>query len=263
MRPDNAACRSPARPLPTALPNFWRRFGAVFGFGLIGIAALAASLPARLSALALPQPLATLPPSALVALSLVNPLVLLLLASLAGALCAHRAGLHSAAAGTTRWPTAREWLLAIGSGVALGAAITAMDYAWARAMHGEWAQAGGAASATMPQLLLGILYGGLTEEVLMRWGLMALLAWGLQRWLGRSRATVFAALLAALVFAAAHLPALAAAQELTGALVARTLALNALAGLLYGGWFWRRGLETAMAAHGATHLGFWLVASAL
>lgn len=248
---------------PTAaLPSFGRRFGAVFGLGLIGIAALAASLPGRLAAIVLPDSLATLPPAAIVALSLINPLLLLLLASLAGGACAHRANLHSAVAGTTAWPTARQWLAALASGVALGLLIAILDAAWARAAPGQWAQAGGPAAATASQLLLGVFYGGLAEEVLLRWGLMALLAWGLQRLLGRRAAVATALVLAALAFAAGHLPALLAAQhELTPQSVARTLALNALAGLLYGGWFWRRGLETAMAAHAATHLGFWLAAS--
>jgi membrane protease YdiL (CAAX protease family) len=61
---------------------------------------------------------------------------------------------------------------------------------------------------------------------------------------------------AALVFAAGHLPALAAMVEPTPALVARTLALNAIAGLVYGWLFLTRGLEAAMLAHGATHVGF-------
>lgn len=249
-------------PLP-ALPSFGRRFGAVFGLGLVGIAALAASLPARMAAIALPESLAALPPTAVVALSLVNPLVLLLLASLAGAAGAHRAGLYSAAAGTMAWPSVRQWLAALASGVALGLLVAMLDAAWARAAPGQWTQAAGPAAATGGQLLLGVLYGGLTEEVLLRWGLMALLAWGLQRLLGRTAAVAAALVLAALAFAAGHLPALLAAQQdLTAPLVARTLALNALAGLLYGGWFWRRGLEPAMAAHAATHLGFWLAASA-
>ncbi|WBX99954.1 CPBP family glutamic-type intramembrane protease [Ramlibacter tataouinensis] len=245
-------------------PSFARRFGAVFGLGLLGVAALATHLAPRLPAMPLPESLAGLPSAAILALSLLNPLILLLLASLAGAAVAHRTGLHSAAAGTTRWPAARQWTAALASGVALGLLIAAVDAAWARAVQVPWIPAGGPQAAGAGPLLLGVFYGGLAEEVLMRWGLMALAAWALQRWLGRGPALAVAAVFAALAFAAGHLPALLAAQqELTGALVARTLALNATAGLLYGWWFGRHSLEAAMAAHAATHLGFWLAASAL
>ncbi len=99
----------------------------------------------------------------------------------------------------------------------------------------------------------------------MRWGLMSLFAWALHRTLARRVASVpgavvmTAAPLSALVFAAGHRPALAALTELTPAAVARTLALNTVAGLVYGWPFWRRNLEAAMTAHAATHLGFALL----
>jgi membrane protease YdiL (CAAX protease family) len=57
------------------------------------------------------------------------------------------------------------------------------------------------------------------------------------------------------LFAAGHLPAVAAQLDLTPAIVARTLVLNGVAGLLYGWLFWRRHLEAAMVAHACTHLG--------
>ena len=65
-----------------------------------------------------------------------------------------------------------------------------------------------------------------------------------------------AALVSALVFAAGHLPALMQISEPTAPLIARTLTLNAAAGLFYGFCFWRWGLESAMLAHASTHVGF-------
>jgi len=59
----------------------------------------------------------------------------------------------------------------------------------------------------------------------------------------------------AAIFAVAHLPTLGQSVELTGPIVARTLGLNALAGLAYGWLFWRRSLESAMLAHATTHAG--------
>jgi membrane protease YdiL (CAAX protease family) len=105
---------------------------------------------------------------------------------------------------------------------------------------------------------MGVLYGGVAEEVMLRWGAMSLIAWALVSLLRSQARTVSMALavaVAALLFAAGHLPALAAQVDLTPAMVARTLMLNGVAGLLYGWLFWRRHLEAAMVAHACTHLG--------
>nr|WP_255346143.1 CPBP family glutamic-type intramembrane protease [Pseudoxanthomonas sp. GW2] len=105
---------------------------------------------------------------------------------------------------------------------------------------------------------MGPLYGGLAEEVIARWGVMSLLAWGLARVWGERRqrlALVLAVVVSALAFGAAHLPMLAAQIDLSPAIVARTLVLNALGGVVYAVVFIRHGLEAAMAAHASTHLG--------
>lgn len=109
--------------------------------------------------------------------------------------------------------------------------------------------------------VMGVLYGGLTEELLMRWGLMSFLARLLQRLRGESgpagdaSVTMGSALtLAAFLFGVGHLPALAALVTLTPALVIRTILLNMSGGLIFGYLFWRESLEAAMVAHGGSHV---------
>lgn len=63
-----------------------------------------------------------------------------------------------------------------------------------------------------------------------------------------------AIVISAILFGIGHLPALAASFGLTPALVVRTVALNAIAGLGLGWLFWRRPLETAMVAHMTFHV---------
>lgn len=110
------------------------------------------------------------------------------------------------------------------------------------------------------QRLLASLYGGITEEVLLRLGLFSVLAFGLAAVLRRvGRPLPEPALwgvnvVVGLVFAAGHLPALAAVAELTGPAVVRTLVLNLIASLVFGWLYWRRGLTAAMAAHLAADL---------
>ncbi len=103
------------------------------------------------------------------------------------------------------------------------------------------------------QGFLAAFYGGINEELLMRLGLMTLLAWAGAKITRRRRpgAGVFwtANVLAALLFGAGHLPTLAALAPLTTIVVVRTLLLNGIAGMLFGWLYWRRGLLAAMASH--------------
>jgi membrane protease YdiL (CAAX protease family) len=112
------------------------------------------------------------------------------------------------------------------------------------------------------QLIAGLLYGGITEEVMLRWGMMTFIVWVIWRRFQKGRphpsaGAVWAAiLLAAVLFGIGHLPATAAFAPLDGMLVVRTVALNALGGVLFGWLFWRRHLEAAMVAHASAHVGF-------
>jgi membrane protease YdiL (CAAX protease family) len=219
---------------------------------------LAAVLIGLLGVIALPF-LATLPPGIPPLAALANPAILLVLMALAGAWAAPRAGVTSALilGSPSRWQGLVRWALV---GLAAGYAVAFADHATAPlwAVDGsETLRAGRAAG----DILLGVLYGGMTEEVIFRWGLLSLLAVGLARLLPREAALWAAVGIAALAFALAHLPALALqAEALTLPLLGRTLLWNALLGLLYGWAMLRQGLEAAVLAHMATHLGFALSA---
>jgi membrane protease YdiL (CAAX protease family) len=112
-----------------------------------------------------------------------------------------------------------------------------------------------------PPLYARVLYGGITEEVLLRWGLMTLFAWLAWRFLQRRRGTITPGLMwlaiaaSAVLFGVGHLPVAAyLLGSLTPSLAAFVVGLNASFGLLFGWLFWRRGLESAIVAHALTHL---------
>ena len=119
----------------------------------------------------------------------------------------------------------------------------------------------GLAGRYEPPLLARLLYGGVTEEVLFRWGVMTSLTWLMWRILQGSMGDVRSAYVSiaivatALLFALGHLPV---AHYFLGGLTASTLSwvigANMSLGLLFGWLFWRRGLESAMVAHAMTHL---------
>lgn len=112
-------------------------------------------------------------------------------------------------------------------------------------------------------LAVRLLYGGVTEEILLRWGLMSLLAWGLWRvWRGRpghlpAAAAWIAIGLSALLFGIAHLPATFSlfGERATDA-VLPVLAANTAFGVVAGVLYWRRGLEAAILGHVLAHAGF-------
>jgi hypothetical protein len=243
----------------TRMTTFLRRFLPVWGAGLAGVAGLA-FLP-------LP-PLAESAPTSTSGLSgwavLAGPALLVSLGAALGAAFAHRAGLGSRLAGTTSGPFVAAGL---GWGLAVAAAVGMADAAIAPALGDAWAAARtrAEASAGLPALAASLLYGGIAEEVMLRWGLAASLAFasaqaaravGGRRFADGPWPARIGIAVAAVAFGAGHLPALAAEVTPTPLLALRTVALNAAAGLVYGWLAWRRGLEAAFTAHATTHAGW-------
>jgi hypothetical protein len=248
----------------TREPGFARRFPAVWAIGVIGLLALLTQEPPGQLVEATPA-LRELPDAVLRLLLLVNPLILLTVAAAVGAGCAHRVGLRSALAGAAE--ARADVPTAVAIGLVLAAVLASADAMLAEHLGPAWRQVVAASEAQpwLPRLALGVLYGGLTEEVLLRWGVMSLVVWAVSRLtrracdaVGRPRHGVvwIGIATSAAVFAVGHLPALSQNVDLSGPIVARTLVLNGLAGLAYGWLFWRRGLESAMLAHATTHVGF-------
>ncbi len=115
-------------------------------------------------------------------------------------------------------------------------------------------------------LVVRVLYGGLTEEILIRWGLMTVITWGAWRLFQRNRpkpsgAIVWAAIgVSAMIFGASHVPALAPAMPtLSGVAVAYVTFANAGFGVVAGWLFWRHGLEAAIIAHVLAHVLAYLI----
>lgn len=245
-------------PLSKTTRPLWRRVGTLVAVGLPGVATLLWQ-PIPVALLQAQPELAQMPLWRLKLLGLLNPTALLFVAALCGAVAAHRVGLRSFLAGTAGTADAkRGWGLAAALGLLASASLVALDAVLAPWVGPAWEQFLSQASQPTPRgLLMGVLYGGITEEILMRWGLMGGLAWALWTLGGKRRpapALAMAALMASAAFGAAHLPALAAQVELTNAIVVRTLALNGLAGLIYAWVFWRHHLEAAMLSHACSHL---------
>lgn len=242
---------------------------ALFILGMTGVVALAAySVPSLRS---IPE-LQGLSFPLLLLFAAANSTILLAVFVLLGAATAPRIGLRSH---VYAWVTGRnsEWnqfrdslRTSIGLGVALFAVIGILDVLFALFVQLETGTVVSDAESLRvlaESIPMRLLYGGITEELLLRWGLMAPVAWLI--WRGRVRLGIFtespsdgtmwaAVVVSAVLFGIGHLPALAASFELTPALVVRTVVLNTIGGLGFGWLFWRRSLETAMVAHMMFHV---------
>lgn len=116
---------------------------------------------------------------------------------------------------------------------------------------------------TLISLLFSMLYGGIIEEIMLRFFFLSLLVYLLDLMTGSTKsgraipawAYLAANLIAALLFALGHLPATRMAYgEITALLMIRTLLLNGVLGFVFGILYWKKGLQYAMLAHALTHL---------
>lgn len=110
-------------------------------------------------------------------------------------------------------------------------------------------------------LLVAVFYGGITEEILMRWGLMTLLVWSGWRFLQQSSGqpssgVVWAAIVvSAAIFGAGHLPSTRLLLgHLNGTAISSVIAGGSVFGVVVGYLYWRCGLESAMICHAVSHL---------
>ena len=235
-----------------------QRWHVLLVAGLIGVAAL---LLVPFEAL-ISKPL---PPIALRGLATLQPAILTAIAVLLGEITARRVGLRA--------PLVDAWIAGNGAGkvfrhqwapalvVSITAAAVLLIY---NATIGRDLLAGAGPHARLASfdlpLIPKLLYGGVTEEILTRWALVSLFVW--LGWYLSGRPTKMstpvlagAVILAALLFAAGHLPFLyLVSPRASAGTVAAVLVGNAIPGTLFGWLFVRRGLEAAVLAHIGSHL---------
>jgi membrane protease YdiL (CAAX protease family) len=227
-------------------------FVALFILGATGVASLLLILPDMAG---VPRPLL-----------LLNPSILLIIGTFLGIILTGRLGWRSAIADLiNRQPTsfrvgttAKVLLVSIIGGCVIAIADQLLRPLWqtssaATSMVDAWSPAA---------LLVGVLYGGITEEIMFRWGMLSLVVWGLWKLIARREASPSPAIVwlgivvTAVLFGLGHLPALQlSGAELTTGLVIRTVGFNMLVSMLFAWMFVRHNLETAMFAHAGFHLG--------
>jgi hypothetical protein len=193
-------------------------------------------------------------------LAVLQPTVLVALCAALGLWAAPKVGLDAPA--VRAWSEGRSVLPALSQqllpaalgGIAIAALLVAF---WSVVRVQSFAAP--VLAFEMP-LATKLLYGGIVEELLLRWGLMSLFVWVAWRAGGAARPVpawvVWTGLVASSgLFAVGHLPVLHfLLPNPPERFVALALAANFIPGMLFGWLYWRRGLEAAMMAHALAHL---------
>ncbi len=233
----------------------------VLSFLLVDLSALIALLPAQQG-----DPSEIPHPALLKLASVLQPAVLTTIAVLVGVLLAGRVGLHSPAA--EAWaegedpivPLRRQIVPGIVAGIA-GGAVIALSWVIARPfLSAEFIDRAEGFNKLMPHAVR-LLYGGFTEEILLRWGFMTFLVWAgwslFQQGTGEPKPVYFVAaiILSSLLFGIGHLPIASVLNNgLEMPIVVFVITANSIFGIIAGFLYWHRGLESAIIAHMFAHV---------
>jgi membrane protease YdiL (CAAX protease family) len=254
------------RPSETLLTGVnWKAFAVLLAAGLLGVVAVLPFMMELVGRSIFGQAAASdVPIPLILALALLQNGILLAVTILIGLVLSERIGLRMPL--IQAWTTGRRASVAqavvlppLVAGAAVGATLVAIEVlVFLRhlppAMHPLFA------IPLWKRLLGSVMYGGITEELVMRLFLVSLVAWVCGRWwrtpsgLPTSGAFWIAIVLVAVLFGLGHLSATSAITPLTTMLVFRALVLNGIAGIAFGYLYWRRGLEAAMIGHMSAHL---------
>ncbi|MFY9620770.1 MAG: CPBP family glutamic-type intramembrane protease [Pyrinomonadaceae bacterium] len=240
---------------------FFAGFAGVLSFLLVDLGALLAMMPAKDGA---PLPVS---PTVLKFVSLIQPTVLLALAVFAGVFLSPKVNLsapafEALARGDSFIAALKPQIIPGAITGLIAAAVIVLTWILLRPiLPVEFVTRAEAFNRLVP-LPTRLLYGGVTEELLLRWGLLTLLVWAAWRIFQRGRrqpgAVCFggAILISSIVFGLGHLPvAVAIGGPLTLPVFAYVVITNSVFGLTAGYLYWRKGLEAAITAHMLAHVG--------
>ena len=231
---------------------------ALFFIGLLGVLTL---LSVTIPLDSLPKEvLEKISPQTLKYLVLINPTILLLIAVVVGTLLYDKVGLSV--------PTISsilkiedpkiKFIDQIKSGILFGLVTgiltTTIGLIFKSSIPQEFIEVGNKIKVTT---FARFAYGGLTEELLMRFGFMTLVTWIIFKVNKKLNNVTYwtGIILASILFAVGHFPVVFnAVKNPTIELLAYVLIGNSIAGLFFGWLYWKKGLEAAFIGHIFAHV---------
>lgn len=142
----------------------------------------------------------------------------------------------------------------ITGGIIAGSLLSLVGFIFIPNLPEEFIELG---ESLKPTLAARFLYGGITEEILMRFGLMTLIVWIAAKITGGTKPVVYwiGIIIAAILFALGHFPiAYQAVENPSMGLLAYILIGNTIGGLIFGWLYWKKGLESSFIAHIFAHV---------
>lgn len=110
-----------------------------------------------------------------------------------------------------------------------------------------------------PNILNRFFYGGITEEILMRFGIMTFIIWFFNLIFKNQKSWIYwvGIIISSLLFGVGHLPIVKhLVPELSTDLIIYIVLGNSIGGIIFGWLYWKKGLEASMIAHIITHIIF-------
>jgi hypothetical protein len=241
--------------MPSGYP--WRSFLVLYGVGLLGGMAILPMMAALVRARTRDRSLIRKQ----LVLQFLQNAVVLALSTFFGLKAAVATGLMSGA--TNGWisitPSLREGLVCLLAGFSAAASVCLLDYfVLLPRLPSLESALRPVTGLRLRDKILAALYGGVAEELIMRLGLFSLLVWLALAVSHRSAASMtilwIVNVIVSAVFAAGHLPAMAALARLTPLITGRVLLLNLPLSLLFGFAYFEFGLGAAILTHTAASL---------
>ncbi len=235
----------------------------LFGLGLLGIMSLlTVDIPLPAEAAAILQDRFT--PIQIKLLTLVNPTLFLIVAVVVGTLLYHKVNLkvpiiEKIVGGREHLAISNIIKYGIIGGVSAGVLLSLSAYLFNPMLPDAFKEL-----SESIKLSFGarFLYGGFTEEILMRFGFMTFVVWICSLIFRNTKSIVMwsGIVLAALIFALGHLPVVYNAVENPSVgLITYIIVLNSIGGIVFGWLYWKKGLESAFIAHIFAHVVMVLV----
>ena len=114
------------------------------------------------------------------------------------------------------------------------------------------------AKPTLEYIIASLTYGGVVEEIMLRLFFMSLIAFLIQKISKREeinvKILVIANIVAAILFAAGHLPATVTTIGITPMILLRCFLLNGCFGILFGRLYRKYGIHCAIIGHAGVHI---------
>ena len=238
----------------------------LFVLGFLGVLTM---LTITLPEGSFPEEMAQLPPIVLKLLVLINPTIFLLIAVAVGIALFDKVNLKVPVISSllkiehenSKTIFIQQLKYGISLGLLAGAAIMVIAGIYNLFISEELKAIDNQMELT---LAARFLYGGITEELLLRFGVMTLVVWIVFKLTKRLNNTAYwiGIVLSTVLFAVGHFPVVfAAVSNPSTLLLSYILIGNSVGGLIFGWLYWKKGLEAAIIAHAFAHVAMVLIGS--